>query len=516
MGLMLPRSIAALCLAFFAACGGESDDSSAARDREAPPPGPVETSGAAVVRIEGPLSASSLALVSRARREALEDKRAVLVIDLETPGGEVDTMRSLGNRIRSASDDGLRTVTWVHDRASSAGVLVALASERVFMTGRSHIGAATPVTAGPDGIAAIPEEGGVRAKIMSDMRGQFRAWAQDRNRPAALAEAMIDSEMSVLRVRIDGELRILTREEWSDVRERGENGQVLETISHAGELLTLTGPEAVETGFADGLAESLGSVLEKVGADRREPLVITARPSEQLLGWLDLIGPMLIALGLALAFTELKVPGFGLPGILSIVCFALALTGQYFVGLADVPHLVLVTVGFALVAVELFLAPGTIWFGLAGGLCILGGLFWSQLGPGFDIDNPLDKRFALENTLRLFVLGVIGVALSSAFVRLLPKLPLANRLVVAGPTEAGFGDGLPALEKSRDLARVGAVGVVRTALRPVGKVVLGNEDAIEFEARSPSDVLEAGTPIVVTEVQGDRLVVEPHLAESES
>ncbi len=464
--------------------------------------------GAVVVRVDGELSLTTLAVVTRAIEEGKESGRDVLVIDLDTPGGRIDTMRTLANLIKDAESPELRTVTWVHDRATSAGVLVTLSTRRVFMAPRSTIGASTPVTMGPNGLEALTEEGGVRAKVMSDMRAQFKAWAEDHGRPGLLAEAMIDSEIDVLRVRIDGELRYVSRAEWSDMREKGEPGELIGTFSPAGDLLSLTAMEAVATGFADGIAETLQDVLEKAGAGDREPLLVTAKTSQKLLGWLEMATPILIAFGLMLAFTELKVPGFGLPGILSLVCFAVAFGGRYFVGLADVPQLVLVTVGFALVAIELFALPGTIWFGLSGGVLILAGLFWSQLGAGFAFTNPLDRRFLYDGAFNLLVTGAVALLGSMFLVRFLPQLPGANRLLLNPEEGSAFGEGLPDLDEARGLARIGARGEALTDLRPVGKVVLAGDHSMEFEARSPGAVLARGSTVIVVAVDGDRLVVE--------
>ena len=95
---------------------------------------------------------------------------------------------------------------------------------------------------------------------------------------------------------------------------------------------------------------------------------------EDFVAWLQALSPLLLIAAFVLAYIELKVPGFGLPGVLSIVCFALLLVGQYLAGLAEVPHIVAVALGAALIAVEVFVLPGTLWLGIAGALLVIGGL----------------------------------------------------------------------------------------------------------------------------------------------
>ena len=128
--------------------------------------------------------------MERACDHAIDEGHAALILDIDTPGGEIELMWQLSRRLDRASEDGLLTAAWVHDRATSAGSLLALSCERVYMSPTSTIGSAAPVVPGPAGIAPIPEEGGVREKVTSLLRSQFRAVAERHGRPPALAEAM--------------------------------------------------------------------------------------------------------------------------------------------------------------------------------------------------------------------------------------------------------------------------------------------------------------------------------------
>ena len=465
------------------------------------------------MRIEGALDLGTLALLQRGIREVRGAGGDRLVLEIDTPGGPVDIMWQMAKAIDEAVREGLLVTAWVNDRALSAGVLVSMACERVYMRKRATIGSAQPVVTLPGGVGPLPEVGGIREKWTSSLRAQFRACAEWRGRSPALAEAMVDAELEVRLVDVDGERRIVGGKEYDDLQERNADMQFHRTLCKSGELLNLTASEALEFGFVEGQAESMTEVLEKVGASGASVLKIERARSEDLLGALNQVGFLLIVAGLLLAFVELKVPGFGVPGILSILCFALLFTGRYLVGLADIPHIVIAALGLVCIAVDIFLLPGTLILGLVGGAMLLAGLLLGQLGPGFSLANPLDKDIAFDTAFQL-LMSALGALLGAWFVaRILPETPLFGRMVLktAGPASA-FGSAVPDTAGDRGgqrKPRVGDTGAALTDLRPVGKVELEGFAGLDFEARAAGGALDQGVRIRVVEVAGGRLVVDP-------
>ena len=118
---------------------------------------PVGTEGLTLVRIEGALDVGTQALLARALAAAKErgDK---LIVELDTPGGEIELMWQLANALLDASKDGVPTIAWVHDRALSAGSLLAMACERVYMRSHATLGSALPVQLGPGGLLPSSED----------------------------------------------------------------------------------------------------------------------------------------------------------------------------------------------------------------------------------------------------------------------------------------------------------------------------------------------------------------------
>lgn len=462
------------------------------------------------VRLEGELDRGMLSQLSRAVRAAKSTEGSTLVIELDTPGGSIDLMWDLSKQIRDASDKGVHTVAWVHRHAVSAGVLLAISCERVYMSKDASIGSALPVTLGPGGIAPVSEDKEVREKVTSAMRGDFRAMAERNGRPPALAEAMVDANARVYQIKRDGELLLITGAEYDDLRAKPDVPELVATIAGPDTILNLSATRAVELRFADGVAETLEEVAEKSGAGSASAVAIPRARSDDIVRWLDLFGPLLLIAGIVLAYAEMKVPGFGVPGILAIVCFVLLLTGRYLAGLADVPHLVAVGLGLLLIAGEIFIWPGSLWMGIAGFVLLVGGLVLSGLGPGFSFESGFDRERLFSAGASMLVNSAIAVALMLVLSRFLPQTPVLRRLVlVPGDTGADGGSMPESGGRHAELARIGAFGRALSPLRPVGKVALEADPSVEFEARSSGALIDAGTRVRVVEWSSARLVVEP-------
>jgi len=462
------------------------------------------------VRLEGELDRGMLPQLARAVRAAKSEPSSTLVVELDTPGGAIDIMWDLSKQIREAADKGVRTVAWVHRHADSAGVLLTISCERVYMSRDASIGSALPVTIGPGGLAPVSEDQAVREKITSAMRGDFRAMAERNGRPPALAEAMVDPEARVYQIRRDGELLLVSGSEWDDLRAKPNVPELVATIAGSGQILNLSATRAVELRFADGVAETLAEVAQKSGASAAGTIAIERARSDEIVRWLDLFGPLLLIAGIVLAYTELKAPGFGVPGILSIVCFTLLVTGRYMAGLADVPHIVAVGLGLLLIAGEILIWPGSLWLGISGFVLLVGGLVLSGLGPGFSFESAFDRQRLFSAGASMLINTAIAVALMLVLSRYLPQTPVLRRLVLVPGAAGVVGGAMPESGgRHAELARAGALGRALSPLRPVGKVALDADPNLEYEARSSGALIDAGARVRVVEFSSARLVVEP-------
>ena len=465
--------------------------------------------GVTHVRIEGALDRGTQALLVRALDEAATRGDRFLV-ELDTPGGEVELMWQLSRTLLSASDKGLRTVAWVNDQALSAGALLALSCDLLYMRGLASIGSALPVQIGVGGLVPVAEDKEVREKLLSSFRTEFRSVAEARGRPGVLAEAMVDPSVGVVEVEVDGERRLLSRVEWDDLRMRRDSEpRFLRTVVEEGRIFNVNGEEALALGLVDGVAESLDDVIARLGVGRVEPTLVRRTRSEDVAGLLHVWTPLLLILGFVFAYLELKVPGFGIPGGLSIACFGLVVFGRYLVGLADVPHVVLITAGIALLALELFVVPGTIWVGVVGGLAALAGLVWSFAGAGTGFAYPLDRQILFDESFRVLSSAFAALLAVWGLSRVLPKTPIFGRMVLGAdaPVESTAGAMPEAAGAHARIAHVGALGHALTPLRPVGKVRLDGDASIDFEARADGAGVERGARVRVVETTGSGRIV---------
>lgn len=475
---------------------------------EAAPASEPAVLGVTHVHLEGPIDAGSLSLVARGIRAAKSRGDKTLVLEIDTPGGRLDSLWQIQKQLVTAAENGLSLVAWVHNHAASAGTLVALSCERIYISSVGTIGSAMPVTMGETTIEELPE--GIREKEVSFLRAQFASAAEKYGRSGALAQATVDRDTEVRQVKIDGELQLVTGDQWTSLRERGANFELVRTVVERGKLLNLTARDAVELRFADGIADTLAQVLDKRGlSEARVTGPLERSNADEFVVWIERLMPLLLIAALILAYVEIKLPGFGIPGILSIVCFALLLAGQYMAGLADIPHIVAVTAGAILIAIEVFVVPGSLWLGIVGIVLVVGGLILGSVGPNFDFTSAFDKTLVVEAAFR--VLGSATVALIGAFLlsRVLPKTPLLRRMVLVPSTQvAAFAGAMPETQGAEvGAASIGALGTVVTALRPVGKVELDARPGYEWEARSDGPLLMRGERVRVVEVSAARLVV---------
>lgn len=471
----------------------------------------VRVPGLTHVQVQGQLDAGTLALVHRAIGEA-QERGDRLLLEIDTPGGEIELMWRLANEVLDADERGVPTVGWVNTRAWSAGALLALACERLYLRPHAGIGSAQVVEIGLGGLQAGSPDAKLGEKLDSTVRSAFRGIAERRGRPPALAEAMVDSEVGVHEVRVDGERRFVTGAEWDALRgDRKGTLEFVRTVIDEGQLLNATGSEAVALGLADGTADTLEELVLLVQGEPGLPTFVARKPSEDLASFLYSYGFLFLLLGLVFGYIEFKVPGFGIFGVLSVACFAVFLFGRYLVGLADLAHVLLIGAGFALLAAEIFLVPGTIWAGVTGLVLIAGGIVWSFVGPGPGLGEALSREIFLDDALSMLAATALALVMAWLLSRFLPQTPLFRRLALdAGEAGSAFAGAMPeARDAHARAARVGALGRALTALRPVGKVVLDADPALEFEARSSGAGLDAGSPVRVAEVQpSGRLVVD--------
>jgi membrane-bound serine protease (ClpP class) len=325
------------------------------------------------------------------------------------------------------------------------------------------IGAATPVELGVPGGPAQP----VAEKTVSYMRKEFRATAESRKRPPGLAEAMVDAD-----VEIPG-------------------------VIDKGKLLTLTTAEALQHGVADARADSLAAVLASLDLAAAEVRRVGQTWAETLVRFLThpVVSSLLMTVGILGIIVEIRTPGFGAPGALGVASLALFFWGHWLVRLAGWEELLLVGAGVLLLAVELFVTPGFGMTGILGLAALVGGLGLSLVGAG------ATWEFVLAAVGRVAISLLLAIAASLALLRVLPRLPFGRRLVLETELTAREGFASP---PERDRAWLGKRGTAASTLRPSGIADLEGE---RVDVVSDGEFIDAGEPITVVRVDGNRIVV---------
>ncbi len=413
-----------------------------------------------VIPIDGVIDLGLAPLTTRVLEEASRAGAAAVILEVNTLGGRVDAAVLIRDALLQAR---VRTVAFVHQRAISAGALISLAAETLVMAGGSTIGAATPVEVGLPGAPAQP----VAEKTVSYMRKEFRATAESRKRPPLLAEAMVDAD-----VEIPG-------------------------VIDKGKLLTLTTEEALQHQLADFRADTLEAVLEGLQLTGAELRRASQTWAETLVRFLThpVMTSLLMTLGILGLIVELRTPGFGVPGAIGLLSLVLFFWGHWLVQLAGWEEVLLVGTGVLLLALEIFVIPGFGLAGLLGMTALLAGLGLGVLGAGATWQ-------AMMAVLSQVVLSLLlAVVASLAVFRLLPRLPLSKRMILETelPAEAGYVSA-----PERDRRWLGKDGVTISPLRPAGIAQLDGE---RVDVVSEGAFIEAGAPIQVIRVDGNRVVV---------
>ncbi|CAN5679056.1 NfeD family protein [soil metagenome] len=454
--MMLVRTLAALLLVF--GVGGQA----LAQAPQAEAPTETQAGEALVYRIPvtGVIEMGLAPFIERSLREAAASGAQAAILDIDTPGGRVDAAERI---VDAVGDAGIPVYAFVNRRAFSAGALIALSTNRIYMRPGSTMGAATPVTG--EGQKA-PE------KIVSAMRSEFRALAEERGLDPRVAEAMVDEDIEI-----------------AGVVEKGR-------------LLTLSTGEAVNLGYAAEI-ESWDALLAELGAAQATVVESRTNWAERLVRFFTnpIVAPFLLSIGFLGLMIEIKTPGMGLPGLAGATSLGLFFGSHLIIGLAGWEVLMLLAGGILLLLAEAFVFPGFGVAGILGVLAVLASIFLSLIGS---MPTSGDIMIALNViAASLVIVGVVGWQL----MRHLPKDRRARRIMLETSTsrEAGYISG-----DMRD-ELVGTEGVAVTDLRPAGTGQFGEE---LVDVVSEGGWVVAGTPIRVLRADGYRQVVRPVVARS--
>lgn len=416
-----------------------------------------------VVPIHGMIDMGLAPFVQRVLNEAKRDSAAAVILDINTFGGRVDAAVAIRDALLASS---VTTVAYVNRRAISAGALISLAATRIAMSDGGTIGAATPVQVGQPGAAPTP----VDEKSVSYVRKEFRATAESRKRPLMIAEAMVDADVEIA------------------------------GLIEKGKLLTLTTDEALTHRVADFRAAGLDDILAQLGVPDAEIRTTSTNWGEGLLRLIThpIVASLLLSMAMIGILLEIRTPGFGVAGALGLSSLVLLLGGHWVVQLVGWEELLLVGLGLTLLALEVFVIPGFGVAGVLGIVAVLGGVTMGLVGHGATIQAVIGA--AGRVSLAMLIALVANIVLW----RLLPHTSVGRQLTLDTELRA---EGGYASAPDRDHAWLGRVGHTTSPLRPAGFAEIDGE---RVDVVSDGEMIEPGVPIVVSRVDGNRIVVRRH------
>jgi membrane-bound serine protease (ClpP class) len=555
MALRTAGVAAAMALVLSAAEGTPRTTAPAAPVGQAVRKSPRGFNRAAIITIEGEINDVTSKSVARRIKRAQDQDIRLIVLELNTPGGQVSSALDICNKIKTLPPE-IHTVAWVKPHAFSAGAMIALACADIVVAPYSQIGDCQPIMIGPEGPQAIPE--GLQAKASGPVLTEFRDSARKRGYSELLCDAMILPEFEVFwiqnsktgeRLFVDRAQRdwrfdieptraadspVVTRRKVEEVRKDdretgGRSGARFETVKsrseweyvrHAGdfivdrqpiismgELLTMTQDEAIAYGFARtkvATDQQLIDLYDISGPIERMDL----NWSEELVDWLTnpIVRGILMVLVVLGAYAEFHAPGTLLPGVVALIALVIFLGAPYLTGLANAWEIILVLLGLALLALEIFVIPGFGIAGIAGVVLIFVGLV-STFVP--DMGNPFSlPRFGratlwegLGTGLKVMA-SAVAASIAGAVVlsRFFPKVPYVGRIVAENPRpeQVVMPDPYP------HVAFLGDLGRTEGTLRPAGKARFG--DTL-VDVVSQSEFIGPGEPVEVIEREGGRVVV---------
>ncbi len=405
--------------------------------------------------------------------EADRLKASAIVLHMNTYGGLLEAADSMRTAILY---NPIPVYVFIDNNAASAGALISIACEKIYMRKGANIGAATVVNQTGE---AMPD------KYQSYMRSLIRSTAEAHGK-----DTLVQDGDTIYKWRRDP----LIAEAMVDER------VAIPNLIDSGKVLTFTAREALEWGYCDGIAENMDEVIrEHIGypeytLERYEP------------SWLDdlkgffmspVVQGFLIILIIGGIYFEMQTPGLGFPSAVAIVSAVLYFAPLYMDGLAANWEILLFVIGVILILLELFVFPGFGIAGISGIVLVTGGLTMSLLdNVDFDFRNVTEAdtgRAALTVVLGLGIGFALMIWLSGKIGHkgILRKMALETDLEEAVSTPI-HGE------------LVGKEGTAATVLRPSGKVEIEGE---LYDGVSESGFIEQGSRVKVIRFENAQVYV---------
>ncbi len=444
--------------------------------------GPDTTTLVYKVKIDKMIAAPLWRSVKKSFVDADSVNADFMLIHMNTYGGQVDIADSMRTLILNHH---IPVLVFIDNQAISAGALIAISADSIYMRPGASIGAATVV-----------DQAGTKMpdKYQSFMRGMMRATAEAHGKKPVVK---------------DGDTTWVWHRDPEIAQAMVDPSIVLKGIVDTGQVLTLTTLEAIKYGFCEGEAETVEDVIAQAGIKNYTIRELKLTGVDRIIMLLihPVVSGLLIMLIIGGIYFELQSPGVGFPLAAAVFAALLYFAPLYLEGVAENWHLIIFIIGIILVMVEIFAIPG---FGVTGVLGVIG----IVTGLAFVMIDKLVFRFGPSADGVREVVGAFSIVVLSAVLSFIVALWLSRKLFapnrlfgsLALETSVNQADGFVSFDMEKLTALVGSTGTAHTVLRPSGKVMIGGE---VYSAVAETGFISRGTEIIVRrEEQGHLYVVE--------
>jgi len=415
-----------------------------------------------VMEIKSDIDPRTSRYVDLALDHAYETEADLIIIEMDTYGGTVHDAKDI---VEYLLDFETPIYVFIDKDAASAGALISIACDSIYMSPGSSIGAATVVIG--DGTAA-PD------KYQSYMRSTMRSTAEVTGRNPDIAEAMVDESIEI------------------------------EGVTEEGKVLTFSVSEAIENGFCEAKVKTLKEILARSGIDNYTIDRFEIGTIEKIIAVFlnPFISGILLLVIVGGIYFELQTPGIGFPIIASVIAMILYFVPYYLNGMAENWEILAFMVGFLLLALEIFVIPGFGIFGVTGLIMVLGSMVLVMVNNDvfdFTFVNESDLFIAITTTLG----GVVGAIMLLFFggIRITQtKMFSKIALLTVQKTDEGY------TSKYLKEEMIGKKGLAYTVLRPSGRVMIEGQ---LYDAFTRGGYVKKDDEIIVIGDEGTSLKVKP-------
>jgi membrane-bound serine protease (ClpP class) len=411
--------------------------------------------------IKEPIAPPVWRTTQKAMKEAHDLNMDLIIIHMNTYGGTLEAADSIRTRILQSK---IPVFVFIDNNAASAGALISIACDSIYMRPGANIGAATVVDQSGE---PLPD------KYQSYMRSMMRSTAEARGRDPEIAQAMVDERIEI------------------------------ENVIEADQVLTFTAEEAIQNGYCEGKAENIDDLLNGIGISDYVVTELVLTSMDKVIGFLihPIVSGILIMLIIGGLYFELQTPGIGFPIAASVVAAMLYFAPLYLEGIAANWEILIFIIGIILIGVELFAIPGFGVTGVLGVVMVMAGLVLAMVdNMGFNFGAQY-----FHEMVQAFFIVVIA-----SFLSLMGSFYLSRKLF----TTTTFGElALSTIQDAKEgyttadmkyRTMIGKEGVAYTMLRPSGKVII--DDDI-YDATSDSGLIDRGQRVIVIKHATSQLFV---------